>query len=259
MEEYVKKQIDLHKRIAINYEKRYSHGYAQLFQNYWNDTIIHMISTENNAGKNVLELGCGTGTFIKELTEKFDKVYGIDISIDMLKRVDEKSGKFKGAVVGDAMKSPFQNESFDIIVCRGVLHHLPELNGSLIELNRILRKGGILIFSEPSNDSFIVRTARKIMYKRSDKFSEDDVAFLSRDLFTAIRNSGFELAEAKRFGFFSYVFAGFPDHFALLAKVPGNEAITRTLISMDQILSHIPLINRQSLHIIMAVRKVKPL
>lgn len=256
MEEHVKKQIDLHKKIAKNYEERYGHEYALLFQDYWNETILNAISNKVNSDASVLELGCGTGTFLSELTARFDKVFGVDISIDMLKILNLDSKNLKGALVGDGMRLPFKTGAFDFVVCRGVYHHLPDLHDAFVESNRILKKGGILIFSEPSNDSMIVQMARKKMYKESDKFSEDDIAFHSDELQDEIKNAGFELAKIIRFGFLSYVFAGFPDHFDLLSKIPGNKTITRLFILMDKILTHIPVINRQSLHIIMLARKV---
>jgi hypothetical protein len=126
----------------------------------------------------------------------------------------------------------------------------------LEEIGRVLKTDGVLVFSEPSDDSPIVRRVRRRMYKKSDRFDEGDRAFLTRELKPALEAAGYRAAKIKRFGFLSYIFAGFPDHFSLLARVPGNRAITRVLIILDRLLSHLPLINRQSLHIIIQAKKI---
>ncbi len=257
MKDYIKTQIELHKRIAQNYDERYKYAYARLYQNYWNRSILSLVKNGYRREHRILELGCGTGTFLKELLGNYRSIYGIDISIDMLKQINLQKDTLKGVIVGDGMKTPFGNSVFDIIVCRGVLHHLPDISGAIIELHRLLKTGGSLIFSEPSNDSLIVKFARKIMYKKSDKFSEDDVAFHSRELKKILNKNGYQIYKLKRFGFFSYVFAGFPDHFALLSKIPGNVIIVKILILIDKILSILPILNHQSLHIIIYAKKNK--
>lgn len=62
-----------------------------------------------------------------------------------------------------------------------------------LKSSRVLKARGILVFSEPSDDSLVVQLARKRMYRKSDKFDEDDVAFLSHDLEIEITNTGYEL------------------------------------------------------------------
>lgn len=253
MTDYIQKQIELHKKIADEYEHRYADPYAILFQEYWNQTILNLIPTACGIA---LELGCGTGIFLEKLSYQFNKIYGIDVSWEMLKKIRIDNEAYKGSTTGDGMKMPFADESFDTVVCRGVLHHLPDLYNALTEVKRVLKKDGIFIFSEPSNDSPLVRMARKKMYKKSSKFSEDDVAFMAKDLKKAIIQTGYKILHIERFGFLSYVFAGFPDHFSLLAKIPGNVVITKIFIAMDKILSRIPLLNRQSLHIIFLAVKI---
>jgi len=253
MKDYIEKQVELHKKIADEYDYRYAYPYALLFQDYWNNTILNLIPKTSGT---VLELGCGTGIFLNKLAKRFNKIYGIDVSLDMLKKIRVQHKNYKGCIAGDGMNMPYSGKSFDVVFCRGVLHHLPSLPDSLTEINRVLKSDGMLIFSEPSNDSLIVRLARKKMYSKSDKFSEDDVAFLSRELVTTLKKTGYQISHIEWFGFLSYVFAGFPDHFSLLAKIPGNVILTKIFIAIDKILSRTPLLNRQSLHIIILATKI---
>lgn len=52
-------------------------------------------------------------------------------------------------VVGDALKLPFADESFDGVVCTNALHHMPSYEATLHELFRVLRPGGRAVFAEP--------------------------------------------------------------------------------------------------------------
>jgi SAM-dependent methyltransferase len=130
------------------------------------------------------------------------------------------------------------------------------LNPALDEIRRVLKPQGVLVISEPSNDSTLVRLARLIMYKKSDKFEEDDKGFRSKELIKKLAEKGFNVKKVKHFGFLSYVFAGFPDIIGIMKYMPFNKLLTHILILIDRLLSRIPVIKSQSLHIIMIVTRV---
>jgi ubiquinone/menaquinone biosynthesis C-methylase UbiE len=99
------------------------------------------------AGKRVLELGCGTGTFeglfAKADAESYD---GVDLSGEMLKIAKEKSvGKntaYHKMSLEDFAK---QDKKYDIIVSSSFLHHLVDLEQSLQEIKGMLAVDGIYI------------------------------------------------------------------------------------------------------------------
>ncbi len=247
------RQINLHEKLADQYLIRYGYDYSKLFQKYWNNQLINLCL---DGGKScVLDFGCGNGVLIPDLVKNFTLVYGLDMSFKMLKSVKENWKGSKGAIVGDGNHLPFKDKSFNSVVCRGVTHHIPNINLTLNEVHRILKKDGVFVFSEPCNDSFIVRLARKIMYKKSKSFDEDDKAFLQRDLETIINKNGkFSIEKIERFGFVAYALAGFPDHISILKYFPFNQIIAKILIVIDKVLAKIPFVKRQSLHIIMKLR-----
>jgi ubiquinone/menaquinone biosynthesis C-methylase UbiE len=54
-------------------------------------------------------------------------------------------------VQADAARLPFADGAFDLVVARGVLHHLPDVTGALREWRRTLRPGGaVVLVSEPT-------------------------------------------------------------------------------------------------------------
>ena len=69
-----------------------------------------------------LDIGCGDGKFAFSIAKSFAKIIGLDSSRELLKIAAQKQRDFKGEnvsfVFGDAQKTPFGNNSFDIIFNR---------------------------------------------------------------------------------------------------------------------------------------------
>jgi ubiquinone/menaquinone biosynthesis C-methylase UbiE len=117
----------------------------------------------------------------------------------------------KRTVVADAEALPLKKQNFHAVFCRGVLHHVPSPESAIAEIYSILKPGGYFIVSEPCNDSFIVRIIRKIMYKRSWKFEEDEHPFLTQELSNRLSNAGFIIRARKYHGYLAYSILGFTD------------------------------------------------
>ena len=101
--------------------------------------FIHQLA--DLRGKQVLDVGCGTGIYTKILKRRGADISGIDISksmIEVAKR--EVSGvDFK---VGSAYELPYRAGSFDLVLAALVIEHLTDLDKAFSEINRVLKKGG---------------------------------------------------------------------------------------------------------------------
>ena len=242
-------QIEMHRRLVGGYLLRGERPYAKVFQQAWNKTIIDIAQLPYNS--QILEIGCGTGIFTRDLQKKYYSVTSMDLSFDMLQIATSKIGSANVSFqVGDMMYLPYENDVFDAVVGRGVLHHSPDFMKTMAEIRRVLRPGGKMIFSEPCNDSWIIQTARNILYKNSDKFDEDDIAYHKQELAKDVAQAGFTNIRFQPFGFFGYTLAGFPDHINIFDKIPFSSDITKLLLGMDYILERTPLIQGNSLHVI---------
>lgn len=251
---HLSNEIALHKNLSQSYNLRHELPYARIHQRYWNDEILKKVPSVKDA--RILDLGCGTGAFLPDLVKRHDFVVGMDLSLDMLRKITLEGDALKGLVSADGLRLPFASGAFDMVVCRSSLHHVRKLKEALDEISRILKKEGVLVLSEPTNDSIPIRLARKIMYKLSSRFDEDDEAFLTGNLLKGLRETGFEVEGMGRFGFFSYLFTGYPDHFPLFKFVPFNVALSRFFVKIDKVLSIIPLVKNQSFHLIIRARKM---
>ena len=247
------KEIELHKELADEYHLRYKPDFAKTFQTNWNEQLLKHLDKAKNY--RVLDYGTGTGILLKDLKKRYNTVCGFDISHDMLKKIPKdlliKTGEI---VVSDGEALPYKLNSFNAVVCKGVLHHLSDIPLALKEIKRVLNKGGVLILSEPCNDFFPIRLARKILYKKSAKFEESDEGFFVKNIEEMLFKEGFIIEKKSKFGFLSYIFAGFPDILPLLKYIPFNVILTRCLILMDKFLMRFPLIQNLGFQLIITAK-----
>jgi ubiquinone/menaquinone biosynthesis C-methylase UbiE len=102
-------------------------------------------------GEAVLDPGCGTGWLAAGLRRAMPtlRVVGVDLSAGMLDRA-RRAGAWP-LVQADATALPVAAASVDLVVTRGVLHHLPDVAAALAEWRRVLRPGGaVVVVSEPT-------------------------------------------------------------------------------------------------------------
>ncbi len=102
-------------------------------------------------GQVVLDAGCGTGWLAAGLRRARPDllVIGADLSAGMLGRA-RAAGAWP-LLQADAGRLPVAGESVDLVVARGVLHHLPVVAAALGEWRRVLRPGGaVVLSSEPT-------------------------------------------------------------------------------------------------------------
>lgn len=108
-------------------------------------------------GKKVLDYCCGAGGTAVWLAQAGCNVVGIDISEEEIKiaRARAEAGGVSEKcqfVVGDAEHTGFEDESFDCVVCMGVLHHV-DLDAAYREISRLLKKDGIVLGDEALADN----------------------------------------------------------------------------------------------------------
>jgi ubiquinone/menaquinone biosynthesis C-methylase UbiE len=101
--------------------------------------------------KKLLEYGCGSGNASEQWMKQGAQLTGIDISPEGIKKAKQKNSnsEYKAEYfVMNAEKTDFENNSFDIIVGTGIIHHLDLIN-SYQELRRVLKDDGHAVFIEP--------------------------------------------------------------------------------------------------------------
>lgn len=110
----------------------------------------------NVKGKKVLDIGCGDGVLSYLLAKAGAEVTGIDndeyglmYAHENLERENKKKKLACTFVNASAYAMPFEQETFDIVVCCEVIEHVQETGKLLAEARRVLKTGGICIFTTP--------------------------------------------------------------------------------------------------------------
>lgn len=113
------------------------------------DRRLVLESLQPRDGEKILEVGCGYG-WISAALWSAAKIewYGVDRSESMVRNIRSAgSGRALRTSVVDARKLPFADDSFDKVLCTGVLMHIAEDVPAIHELVRVLRPNGALLCS----------------------------------------------------------------------------------------------------------------
>lgn len=163
---------------------------------------VGMLKEKLKFGSNVLELGCGTGYFTRELADSDVLITAIDISPDLLaearKKVTTANIVFK---IDNAYAMSFPDESFDHVIGSSILHHL-EIQKALFEIYRVLKPGGSIAFTEPNMMNPQIAIQKNIpLIKRRMGDSPDETAFFKWQIKRLLRQAGFNSIQVIPFDF----------------------------------------------------------
>jgi SAM-dependent methyltransferase len=115
----------------------------QIFEQFQCKLLIKYFKSKNICLKKklLLDLGCGLGGFMKEFLDYGAFPVGLDLEISntitlMMTR-------------GDALKTPFDNNQFDLVFCSSLIEHVSDPKALVEEGLRITRPGGYIYISFP--------------------------------------------------------------------------------------------------------------
>lgn len=142
---------------------------TEIFQNNY-DLIVSDILTYTSRGS-LLDIGTGPGRLLIKLFQQSPdlNITGLDISSSMVSRAQKNINeagvsKFIAIKQGSASNLPFDDNSFDIVISTGSLHHWKEPVAGLNEVFRVLKDGGYALIYDIVSDtpaSILKESARK--------------------------------------------------------------------------------------------------
>lgn len=111
---------------------------------------VELVSRHAPVGAKVLDLGCGNGISSRLLNQAGYEVVGTDISALFLEDARKwESSKLRYEVC-DVLELPYEDGSFDVICSNELVEHLPDVETALSEMERVVRKDGIVVISGPN-------------------------------------------------------------------------------------------------------------
>jgi len=149
-EGYLWKEADKYKKENFNIINLIEKTYKSLFLNFECETVKSIAGINNERKSRLLDIGCGTGERLNIFRKKSFDTYGLEISNEA-----EYAKNFFGLEV---LKAPleeanFENNFFDIVTIYNVLEHTCNPSQFILQVNRILNNGGLLVLQIPNTDS----------------------------------------------------------------------------------------------------------
>lgn len=148
-------------------------------------------------GREVLEVGCGTGLVLSRIARFAKHAKGLDLSPGMLEKARARG---LDVTLGSATELPFPDCSFDVTCSFKVLAHVPDLEKALSEMARVTRPGGMVLAELYNPQSFrgVVKRygpAREIAHSANE--SHVFTAYHSPDEAEALTPPGCTLVDSR--------------------------------------------------------------
>lgn len=216
----------------------------------WDDTLFREeILSILEPGFRVLDIGAGAG-IVEQMNFKGDvaSMVGIDLDERVLENpwLDE-------AHHGNATKTPFKDDEFDLVFCDNVLEHIAEPEAFIAEVARILKPGGLFMGKTPNRSHYMPLIARltplgfhRFYNRLRGRESEDTFPTCYR--LNSIKDV---TAQSEPFGFAmerAALFEGRPEYLRIspLTYLPG--------ILYERLVNNIPVLKRFSILLIVTLR-----
>jgi len=130
------------------------------------ETLLKRIDFK--AGQKYLDVGCGNGAAPIYLAQKYGlEITGIDVDPDQIKEAEKISADAHNVqfLTIDGTQLPFEDGQFDIIFTNKVMHHIPNWQDALIEMVRVLKPNGYLIYSDLVFPGWVAAIGKRVTKK----------------------------------------------------------------------------------------------
>jgi 2-polyprenyl-3-methyl-5-hydroxy-6-metoxy-1,4-benzoquinol methylase len=121
---------------------------------WWSNRFYAMLARKyGRRGARLLEVGSGLGHLVGQLEDTFE-TYGIDINHWAVKKSREVVHTSR-LHTASAQELPFKNDSFNVVIIKHIVEHLPDPRQAINEIGRVTETGGTLILATPNLDSLL--------------------------------------------------------------------------------------------------------
>lgn len=164
-------------------------------QRYWQRRRHRVITRLASGYASVLDVGCGSSRILGSNPGWV----GLDVQIDKLRYARRYGNPL---VHGSIFALPFEDKTFDCVVCSEVIEHIPPDERPFDEMQRVLKPGGRLILGTPDYDRWMWR-AMEWLYRRlaPGGYADEHISHYSRSNLAAyLMGKGFEVESVAYVG-----------------------------------------------------------
>ncbi len=167
--------------IAERYDQWYETPDGAMYDRLEKRAVGRLLPRDGR-GKELLDVGCGTGHWARFFTERGFRVTGIDVSSAMVRVAREKAVPGASFAIADAHAMPFASGRFEVAVAIATLEFVRDPQAALREMARCARRpGGIMLVGALNALAPINRRRKasgKPTYKEARFFSPRDLQAL---------------------------------------------------------------------------------
>jgi SAM-dependent methyltransferase len=174
----------------LDYESEYDNAldFSQVFRQFQRDLAERLIGRHVLRGKNLVEIGCGKGHFLRLICELGDNT---GVGFDPTHAVGDGRSDDRVRFVQDEYSSAHSELSVDAVFCRQVFEHIPTPTAFLRELHATLRdRDGAVVYFDVPNSIDVVRdlSVWTVIYEHCNYFTAESLGSI-------FDSSGFEVCD----------------------------------------------------------------
>jgi len=222
--------VQFHEDIANQWEKKYhKHTFNKRL-----GSLLSLLDGIDLPSSKILDAGCGTGTITKKVVDYGCSAVGVDASPAMIERAAGLSNNYKNSdsisfkLIDTIAELPFEDNSFDGVICSSVLEYTDEPDKIIKEFNRVIKYDGFFLVTVPYKASLLRRLQagcfRLTKFLRLKPYPVyllySRHQFYKQDIITILEKNGFRVTRLKYGGL------GLPD---CLNRVPMLETMIMLL------------------------------
>jgi ubiquinone/menaquinone biosynthesis C-methylase UbiE len=129
-------------QVSVDAAEEYEASFVPALFADWAAHLVDAAAIER--GQSVLDVACGTGAVTRVAAERLagsGQVVGLDLNDGMLGVARRLRPELEW-VLGDAMNLPFEDATFDVVLCQAALMFVPDPGRAIAEMARVARPGG---------------------------------------------------------------------------------------------------------------------
>lgn len=181
----------------------------------------------------ILDIGCGDGYLLNELSKRFQAIYGLDTSNEAIQLAKKRFNNRAQYLIGDIQKpETLPDLKFDLIVCSEVLEHVEDDNNSITNICRLLVEGGKLITTTPHKQEY---------WSEHDTVAGHKRRYEILDLVEKLRKNDMRIIDVVTWGFPLYhLYCKFVlDHVKPSTTLKPKSILVRMILSLLYILFYV--------------------